>query len=408
MSRIILSYLSQVSRVLLLFFLSLVLSREYGAIDKGKFDYTLLIFNIILNFGHFGLNNASLYFFNKYKNIYLKIIKANFTLLIILYAFYFLILNNQFIQDLLSIQLGTSILFAGILYACSLTLSNELKNLFVSINRINTVNTIELTSNTINTIAIIIAIFLNFEIENFIVIYLMSYFLKILISIIILIRYKNLGVISKNSYQIDTNSINILKNQVKFATAIYLSTFFVFMNYRIDQLFIKNFSGFADLGVYSLAVSLSELIFIVHLGIVNILNSQMLNSKNIEDKIKGYKKYLKFSGILLLILVPIAIAMSNLITVVFGQEFKGAVPVFIILIIANTIASFAKVSFSFLYSENKNNFHLFVTFFTVSINIILNFLLIPDYGMLGAAYASLISYMFYSISYFVYMKKKYL
>lgn len=408
MSRIILSYLSQISRILLLFFLSLVLSREYGAVDKGKFDYTLIVFNILLNFGHISLNNASLFFYNKYKENYYKILKTNFTVIIILYLIYFGVFSNTFVSEKLAIQFPLNIIFAGIIYAGSITLANDVKNLFVSIDKINTVNFIELSSSLVNSLAIVLALYKNLNIEDFIVLYLMSYLLKIVISLVILFKFNKIKNNSTNYNQKSTFDITILKEQTTFAFALYLSQFFVFMNYRIDQIFIKEISGYGDLGIYSLAVSLSELIFIVHLGIVNILNSQMLNSENLSLKITGYKKYLKFSGLLLLILLPIAIVMSKIIPSVFGEEFVSAIPVFIVLIIANTIASFAKVSFSFLYSENKSKFHLYVTFLTVIVNVLFNLILIGPFGMMGAAYASLLSYIVYSGCYLIYMKKHYL
>ena len=71
----------------------------------------------------------------------------------------------------------------------------------------------------------------------------------------------------------------------------------------------------------------------------------------------------------------------------------------IILLIGIVFASIGKVSPAYFYTKGKPSIHLIVAAVVLTINIALNFVLIPIMGINGAALASTVSYFFYGVIY---------
>ncbi len=83
--------------------------------------------------------------------------------------------------------------------------------------------------NLLKSILILILwIFGNLNVFTFV----LCQFMPFIVSILIL--YKNLGI----TYNIRFNK-QLLKSEFKFGIVIYLATLFIYLNYRMDQIFIK-------------------------------------------------------------------------------------------------------------------------------------------------------------------------
>jgi O-antigen/teichoic acid export membrane protein len=91
------------------------------------------------------------------------------------------------------------------------------------------------------------------------------------------------------------------------------------------------------------------------------------------------------------LVVFIALFPELILRVLFGEAFSDAGPVLLIL-----MASMVMMHLRFIYGNpllawNDERFLMIATLIGAVLNIVLNYILIPDYGIIGAAYASLIS-----------------
>ena len=92
------------------------------------------------------------------------------------------------------------------------------------------------------------------------------------------------------------------------------------------------------------------------------------------------------------IAVPVSIFSLDIINIIFGNEFHTAAPVLTIYIWAGVAVFLGVASSQYLITENFTKLSFFRTFIGMVINVILNRILIPKYGIVGAAVATLISY----------------
>ena len=91
------------------------------------------------------------------------------------------------------------------------------------------------------------------------------------------------------------------------------------------------------------------------------------------------------------LVIFIALFPELILRVLFGEAFAEAAPTLLILMASMAVMHLRVIYGNPLIAWNEERFYMFATLFGAVLNVLLNYLLIPDYGILGAAYASLIS-----------------
>ena len=166
------------------------------------------------------------------------------------------------------------------------------------------------------------------------------------------------------------------------------------INMRMDQVMLGAMTNDAVVGNYSAAVRISE----VWLMIPGILGASIypaiIAAKNIDETIyRG--RILKTTWYMALATLPTAILISvgaNEITyLLYGASYGAAGGYLAILIWSGTPYLVFFVFNQMYYIEKLIRLSFYVAIFSVSANLLLNFVLIPKYGGTGAAVATLVS-----------------
>ena len=186
-------------------------------------------------------------------------------------------------------------------------------------------------------------------------------------------------------------AINLLKD----SWPLILSGLVIAIYVRIDQVMIKNMLDSKELGYYAAAVRLSEAWYFIPVALTNSIFPAIINAKKVSDKFyfnRMQKLYDILAWMAIAIAVPVSIFSSDIINILFGSEFQSAATVLTIYIWAGVAVFLGVASSQYLITENFTKLSFFRTFMGMIINVILNLVLIPKYGIIGAAYATLISY----------------
>lgn len=234
----------------------------------------------------------------------------------------------------------------------------------------------------------ILLIFLKAPLIYFIVAASLEY-LVLAIGLVVVYKYNNLSVLNwKYSKEIATS---LLKDSWPLA----LSGVVVMIYMRIDQVMIKNMMNEEAVGYYSAAVRLCEAWYFIPVTLCNAIFPAIVNAKNVSEKFynnRMQKLYDLLSWLAIGIAVPVTIFSDQIIQVLFGNDFASASPVLTIYIWAG-IAVFLNVASSqYLINENFTKLTFFRTSVGMIVNVVLNIILIPLYGIIGSAIATLISY----------------
>jgi O-antigen/teichoic acid export membrane protein len=135
--------------------------------------------------------------------------------------------------------------------------------------------------------------------------------------------------------------------------------------------------GIDSLGIYSIAVNLAELAFLVPTSVSNVLTGRLYNINNqVENKKNVTYKTVKYTFYISMVVVFIGMIMTPLIPIVYGKGFSDAANITLVLFIGIIFASIGKVAYTYFFTEGRPIIHLKVTAITFLTNISFNFILI--------------------------------
>jgi O-antigen/teichoic acid export membrane protein len=176
---------------------------------------------------------------------------------------------------------------------------------------------------------------------------------------------------------------------------LILSGVVVAIYMKIDQVLIKNMMDSKSLGYYSAAVRLCEAWYFIPLAISNSLFPAIINAKASSEEVylsRLQKLYDIVAWIAISIAVPVTFLSGFIVTMFFGKEYLPAAPVLTIYIWAGVSVFLGVASSQYLIAENMTKLSFYRTFIGMVVNVILNIILIPAWGITGSAFATLVSY----------------
>lgn len=180
----------------------------------------------------------------------------------------------------------------------------------------------------------------------------------------------------------------VLRKVMHSAWPMLASNLIIIIYTRLDQFMIAKLLPASDLGVYSAAARIAEAYLFVP-ALVATSFYPMLARDNTRNTAKLYFDLILFSalgtGAMVTLLAPFVIPL------LFGEQFNGAVPVLNIMILSTLFSVMGSACTNYMIINNRPYVRLIRTALGLLTNAILNIFLIPRFGIIGAAYATLIS-----------------
>jgi len=188
---------------------------------------------------------------------------------------------------------------------------------------------------------------------------------------------------------------------------LILSGVVVSIYMKVDQVLIKNMLDVKEVGYYAAAVRLSESWYFIPVAISNALFPAIVNAKNISRELyltRLQKLYDVLAWIAIGISIPVSFFSADIINLLYGSKYLSSAPILTIYIWAGAAVFLGVASSQYLVTENLTKISLMRTSIGMIANVILNIILIPMYGIIGSAVATLISYTLSTFS-IVFFKK---
>ena len=188
-----------------------------------------------------------------------------------------------------------------------------------------------------------------------------------------------------------TKAINILRD----SWPLILSGVMVTIYMKIDQVMLGNMASNEAVGNYAAAVKFSEVWYFVPIAICSSVFPSIIRARQ-RSKQEYYEKlqvlYDLMAWMSLAIAIPMTFLSSILITHLLGNGYTEAGKILAWHIWAGPFVFLGVARGKWLIAENFTHFSFATTALGAITNLWLNFLLIPAYGGLGAALATVISY----------------
>lgn len=204
---------------------------------------------------------------------------------------------------------------------------------------------------------------------------------------------------SSLSYKIRNWKINKVQvvSLLSFSYPLIFSGIAFSVQSYIDQVMLKEMIGLKEVGYYSIAFQLIALF-----GFVSTIPRISLFPVIIESKGKSVRLYEKrlinFYRLMMILFLftsfPIYFFGKFFVILLYGESYSQAGFLFSIFGFRLFFAFFGMGRGSFLLAENRQKHDFFTLLFGAIINIVLNYFLIPIYGVFGAIIATYISFTF--------------
>lgn len=204
------------------------------------------------------------------------------------------------------------------------------------------------------------------------------------------------------AYSISGNSIKRLrvkwewiKKLLSDAWPLALSGMAATVYLRIDKIMIGQVADASQVGIYTAATRLAEAWYFLPISIMATLYPVVIRAindpkVNPNDRMQQIYKLMTLLGYLAAILT--VFAAKPLVLLLFGSEYESSAQVLLLYIWSGIFVNIAMAKAAWLKAMNYTKIQFISTLAGAAVNIGLNFFLIRHYGVIGAAWATIISY----------------
>ena len=402
--------LHQLARGASLIFIGLILSKVLGYIYRiiiarigvdsyGLFYLAITIYSLFFTISLLGTKEGITKFIAQYNAMKEPgkvkwVIKRAFTVMvpfsiflgILLFIYADFIANRIFNNGELSILLKI-LSFAlpfNTLYFVSLEIMRALQRVRYEILTKN------LFENILKIIMTLFLLFLGYQLIGIAIAYIAALIATSLLSFYLL-KNKVFNFTDKN-----LKPINPHKSLFKYSFPLLIGGISISLLFWTDTLFLGYIKTTTEVGLYNAALPTAQLMSLATYCISFIsvpLLTRIYNQKNKELFKKVYQTTARWVfSINLALLLALLIIPEYIINTIFGSEYSSVASTLSLLGVGLFIGYFLWRSVEILYVFDKTKYVLYNTVIAGILSIILNYILIFRYGVLGAALATGISF----------------
>jgi O-antigen/teichoic acid export membrane protein len=163
-----------------------------------------------------------------------------------------------------------------------------------------------------------------------------------------------------------------------------------------DRYMVSYFLGVTSAGIYSAAYTMGNYASFLLIPIGIVIYPNIFKSYD-EGKIEETKRYFKYTiKYLMMITIPAAFGISilakSLLRILTTSAFVSGSIIVPVVAAAAVVYCFYQISIYVIHAVNKTRLTVRLLLMSVLINVVLNLILIPIMGIMGAAVATLIAY----------------
>ncbi|NLR93085.1 flippase [Flammeovirga agarivorans] len=366
------------------FFIGIAIARSLGPEFFGEYSYLLTFSTVVLPIIDFGLNGVLQKKITEEENIllqyelikYASIVKS--IVGVILFCFfivlgYLTLIDKEFYWGYFFILL-TFLFRSDTVAQIYLTSYHKGKELSI----------IQVTSFLISLVLKLVGVYKSLSVNYFCFAFLSEYILLFIISWIVINKYLKVGNIIK--VKLDISKYLPI---IKLSFPLILSSFAGMINLKIDVFLIDYFLTAKDVGVYSVATRFSEVWYVIPSTLSLALYELIAKLKN-KGQLQVF--YDVFTLLSLLPIIIVLLTSKIFITFLFGDPYVEAANILNVHIISLLFIFWGAILSREIIILEKTKFSLIRHLFGAVINIVLNIILIPRYGLLMTAYSTLVSY----------------
>jgi O-antigen/teichoic acid export membrane protein len=378
-----------------------ILPRE----ENGIFQYFLGIFPIFLAFAEFGINTALIYFLSSFRQLHHKvstIIKSSLYLKVV--AFLILCL----VAFVYSFWNGNAFaIFLVLLGAEIVSVHTYFEAILISFQSYLKLSIWNPLPNFIRLILLVSVFYSNLLPLNSITI-LTIYTVSPLVTLLIFFFMSDPSKLSWS--QVFSEKEYIIKDIFKFQAWSFVASLFAIFADRIEILYLKEFQNPEQIADYGSTLQILNGFSILFSTIQSVTYPKLNSAKSIEELKIQIKSVLKICFTIILLLLPGWYIGADILVWIFGPKYEACRNLFYVLYPNFLLQLIFAPMGLLLFSLKKPKQLGFLSFLRVISGLIFGYILIPNYGAVGASYSFLLgqlpSWILLIVFVFYYLNQK--
>ena len=174
----------------------------------------------------------------------------------------------------------------------------------------------------------------------------------------------------------------------------FLVIFINFLSRKSDVWIVNYMLDARQLGFYAIAITLGDFVLQIPMTIKNVLFPYLSSSDSKKERIMLMALFSRFnSTIMVMVILALSIVANKLIPLMYGKDFLEAVFPFRFFIIGIGFIGFKEFFQIYNMSTENQRINVWANLIGLLFLSILNFYLIPFYGITGAAIAMMFSFI---------------
>jgi O-antigen/teichoic acid export membrane protein len=209
-----------------------------------------------------------------------------------------------------------------------------------------------------------------------------------LIMVVLVFLYKKLGG-KKLSF-----SISVAKRILSKSKHYIVANMMVAIFSQTDRVMLKLLLDESATGIYSAAISCASLANFLYLAIIDSFRPKIFEDYKLSKKTFEKSMSLLYAVVIYMSLfqcILVTLLSKYIIGTIYGAAYGGAVPALQIAVWYSTFSFIGSIRNIWILAEGQQKWLWLINLSGALANVILNFVLIPIYGVIGAAIASLLT-----------------
>jgi PST family polysaccharide transporter len=169
----------------------------------------------------------------------------------------------------------------------------------------------------------------------------------------------------------------------------------VMLYMRLDVVMLQQMAGDREVGVYAAATRISEVWYFLPTVVVASVSPSIIKVHGTDSRLylaRLQRLYFLMVWLAIGLSLPLSLASGWIVRLLYGVQFREAGPVLAVHLWASVAVFLGVASSQYLLVEQLQKISFYRTLIGVLCNIILNLILIPKLGAMGAAIATVVSY----------------
>lgn len=188
-------------------------------------------------------------------------------------------------------------------------------------------------------------------------------------------------------------SLKIFRHEISYGLRSYFGNVTEFAVWRLDQMLLTAMATSITVGLYAVAVAISEITAMLASSASDALMPEVASSKTRADSMILMGKTIRLTLYAqLLALIPLWFSAPYLLGMVYGEAFVEASGVLRVLLVCSIVWSISLIVISGLNGLGRPGLSTVARIASAATTVITLIWLLPKFGMMGAAFSSLIGY----------------